>query len=71
MIKEPGIAYLNKTPNGSFADEIDLINNIHSTIEGHKENISQQFQKDNQSVEEYQERRKKKKRLQNWKYRRK
>ena len=49
----------DRTPNGSSADEIDLINNIYSTIEGHKENISQQFQKENQSMEEYQQKRNK------------
>ena len=47
----------DRTPNGSSADEIDIINNMYSTIEGHKENISEQFQKENQTIEEYQERR--------------
>lgn len=53
MLANIKYGFKDRTPNGSSADEIDLINNIYSTINGHKDSISQEFNKDNQSLEEY------------------
>ena len=45
------------TPNGSSADEMDLLNNVYSTIESHKVDIANEFQKENIVPDVYEDKR--------------
>ena len=49
----------DRTPNGSSADELDLMDQVYTTLENHKENIEEEFEKENQEIEKYQTQRNK------------
>jgi hypothetical protein len=49
----------DRTPNGSSADELDLMDQVYTTLENHKEDIEEEFEKENQEIEKYQNQRNK------------
>lgn len=49
----------DRTPNGSSADEFDLMDQVYTTLENHKEDIEEEFGKENQEIEKYQDQRNK------------
>ena len=49
----------DRTPNGSSADELDLMDQVYTTLENHKEDIEEEFGKENQEIEKYQDQRNK------------
>lgn len=44
----------DRTPNGSSADEMDLMNNVYTTLESHKADIEKEFKNNKDGLEEYQ-----------------
>lgn len=49
----------DRTPNGSSADELDLMDQVYTTLENHKDNIEAEFERENQEIEQYQSKRNK------------
>ena len=47
-------ALKDRTPNGSSADEMDLMNNVYTTLESHKADIEKEFKNNKEDLEEYQ-----------------
>lgn len=44
----------DRTPNGSSADEMDLMSNVYTTLESHKADIEKEFKDNKEGLEEYQ-----------------